>query len=205
MNQTGLWDTSAGRARETTLREARDFLVAGMREGRRCQCCHRWAKLNVLGVTSGMTRSLMWLVRMSPKFADGWVHLPTQAPRDVLTTNSINKWKFWGMVEAKANEDTTKKNSGILRPCGDASDWILGPKLGARLLVRRYRFIFDDQEVTPNHLLQAIQAGGTLGLLGNPLTVPLAKLIELEPKAHEKIDVITALGTKFDYWEMMND
>lgn len=178
-----------------TLHEARDELVAGMRDGRRCPCCHRWAKLNVLGVTSGMTRSLMWLVRMSGRFPDGWVHLPTEAPRDVLTTNSINKWKFWGMVEAKPNEDTKKKNSGILRPCGNANEWVRAPKFGAKLTVRRYRFIFDDHEVTPlHHMMPA----------GNPLTVPLAKLIELESKAHEQIDVIEALGAKFDYWEMMN-
>jgi hypothetical protein len=98
-----------------------EFLRTLPAGGAVCPCCLRFAKVYRYKITSGMARCLIWLVGQGPKYADvgGWVHLPEKAPRHVLTSNSIGKLKYWGLVEAKFNEDSRKKESGIWRPTQD--------------------------------------------------------------------------------------
>ncbi len=75
-------------------------------DGTICPCCDRFGKVYVRKFNAGMARTLIWLYRHR-----GYTHLPTTAPRSVLSDNQVGKLQFWGMAEAKPNDDDPAKRA----------------------------------------------------------------------------------------------
>lgn len=100
------------------LAEARRRMAALFDEGTYCPCCQRWIKRYKRKFNSGMARSLIWLVRNWSKYADedGFVNVPSCAPRDVVRSREFDKLRWFGCCEVKPNEDVRKRCSGLWKP-----------------------------------------------------------------------------------------
>jgi hypothetical protein len=61
-----------------------------------------------------MAQSLMWLCQ-AIKDEDGWVDVPTNAPRWLVRSNQLATLRWWGLVERKGNDNPKNKNSGMWR------------------------------------------------------------------------------------------
>lgn len=100
-----------------SLGVARALVFSKLAKGSHCPCCGQFAKSYTRRINSGMARALIWLVRTWREgAADGWVHVPTRGPRHVLANRELARFLFWELVEARFNDDKTKKDSGYWRP-----------------------------------------------------------------------------------------
>jgi len=88
---------------------------AGLDDGTICPCCDKYVRRYRRKLNASMARSLIWLVRESERSPDGWVDVPSRAPRWLVRTNQLATVRLWGFIErAKTNEDV--KHSGQWRP-----------------------------------------------------------------------------------------
>ncbi len=90
-----------------TLQAARAdyFEAAESTEGGTCPCCDRHGKVNANYLRSGITRGAIWLYNWHcDESFSRFCHLPTQAPRYVLTSNNMGKLRHWGVVEREVVE-----------------------------------------------------------------------------------------------------
>ncbi len=88
-----------------TLTAARArFFEEARGKGATCPCCDRWGKINPYHLNSGMARCLIWLYHWNRKNPRQYCHLPTQADRTVLTSNSTGKLAHWGFTEVDPNK-----------------------------------------------------------------------------------------------------
>lgn len=97
-----------------TLEEAKALVERGKwdKEGVRCPCCDRYAKVYRRSLNSTMARFLIWLVRnygTDPRWYD-IKEYPHARGGDHA------KLVYWGMVEQHSNDDPTKSHSGHWRP-----------------------------------------------------------------------------------------
>lgn len=99
------------------LADARALVFRSLADGIHCPCCDQFCKSYTRRINSGMARALIWLVREWRKQeSTGWIHIPTRGTRHVLANRELARFAFWGMVEARFNDDKTKKDSGYWRP-----------------------------------------------------------------------------------------
>jgi hypothetical protein len=103
---------------------AQFFHDAAKPKGTYCPCCDKFGKVYVRPFNSGMARTLVWLYQN----ARGFVHLPSTAPKSILTDNQVGKLAFWYMAENEVNEDTKKKRSGVWRITSVGIDFVEGNK-----------------------------------------------------------------------------
>lgn len=107
-----------------SLAEAKAEFYASAREpaGTICPCCDRFGKIYAVKLNAGMANTLLWLYQNQ-----GFQHLPTAAPRHVISTNSVGKLAAWGMAEAQPNDDDpSKKHLGIWRITAAGIDFVEG-------------------------------------------------------------------------------
>ncbi len=127
-----------------SLSEARNrYFIAAEAQGGVCPCCDRWGKYNSYTLNSGMARSMIWLFQWHMK--NGiliYCHLPTQADRTVLTSNSIGKLRHWGLVEREPSDDPAKPKSGSYRLTAHGIEFVYG-----RIDATRKIFIYNDRLV----------------------------------------------------------
>lgn len=100
---------------DTSLSEARDnfFVKAKTSGGGKCPCCDRFGKVYVRRFNAGMALNLIYLYQNT---RDGFVHVPSTAPRYILKDNQVGKLTFWNMATAQRHEDDpTKRVSGYWR------------------------------------------------------------------------------------------
>jgi hypothetical protein len=98
------------------LKQARAFVEQNKEKGVTCPCCDQYARTYKRKINATMIRSLIWIIRRSQETDEGWVDVPRDAPKWVTRTNQHTTLKWWGMLERKSNDDSTKKHSGIWRP-----------------------------------------------------------------------------------------
>lgn len=94
-------DTTLDDARATFLEEIQNA------QGTTCPVCGRFGKMYVRPFNRGMARTLIWLYLHA---RTDYAHMPTTAPRSILTDNQVGKLAFWGMAKAKPNVDDPGKN-----------------------------------------------------------------------------------------------
>lgn len=82
--------------------------------GGNCPCCDRWGRIYRRGINETMARSLIWLC--SAPAEDGWVNVPTQAPRWLIRSNQLPTLRWWDLVQRASSTDVDKKHSGMWRP-----------------------------------------------------------------------------------------
>ena len=134
------------------LDEARKQVEEGMAKGITCPCCGQLCKLYKRKLNAGMAKALLWLVRWHIKNGWGaWVHVNNSCDRATLkTAGDVAKLRYWHFIEAKANEDTKKRTSGIWKMTQKGRDFVLG-KITAPGHVRVYNqqvMGFSDVQIT---------------------------------------------------------
>lgn len=102
-----------------TLEEARKDLWTRIDGGSICPCCDKYARRYRRPFNSAMAKSLCWLVReyMENVGIDGWVHVPSQAPKWLTRTNQLPTVRWWALAEReKDTPESGGKHSGCWRP-----------------------------------------------------------------------------------------
>jgi hypothetical protein len=100
-----------------SLEEAKQALKASLDDGLRCPCCDKYARRYRRAFNSTMARSLCWLSHASGLVADGWVHVPSTAPRWLIRSNQLATVRWWGLVERSEEEPEPRlKHHGMWRP-----------------------------------------------------------------------------------------
>lgn len=80
-----------------------------------CPVCSHVVDYMKRSLNSGQAHSLIWLVKASGPDLE-WMEPAKVAPRHVIGNREWDKLRLRGLVEAKMNEDKTKRDSGIWRP-----------------------------------------------------------------------------------------
>jgi hypothetical protein len=94
--------------------------------GGHCPCCGKWGKISPFPMTEIMALGLLWLSRATPD-DDGWIDVPTQAPRWMLRGKTYTTMHRWGLIEkADRHEDKTKKSDGLWRITAKGLHFIFG-------------------------------------------------------------------------------
>ena len=104
---------------QQTLESARDELRGKLEQGSTCPCCGQFAKLYRRKIHASMAMSLIALYRLS---TDGreWIDILDVADmvhqlKTVNATADFAKLAYWGMIEAKTNDDESRRTSGMWR------------------------------------------------------------------------------------------
>jgi hypothetical protein len=78
-----------------------------------CPVCDRFGIVYRIGLNATMAKSLIWLSKA--KSPDGWIDVPTTAPKFVLRSNQLPTTKHWGLVERRPNDNPKIRHSGMWR------------------------------------------------------------------------------------------
>jgi len=124
-----------------TLIDAQKKFIAGIRDGVKCPCCGRYAKVNKILITKTMVLALKWINEEGEKV--GWVHVQETGPDWIKRSNSHAKLIHWGLLERKESDDG-KKHSGIYRATLKGKDF-----LNDSLRVRKYMLIYNHKLLSP--------------------------------------------------------
>lgn len=117
-----------------TLAVAREYFEANLGLGSRCPCCDRWGKAYSRPLNSTMVEALMWMVQVSEP--GEYIDTANTADRKFVRSNQFSTLKFWGFVEAKANEKG-QQASGIWRATPRGRRFVAN-KARARLRIVTY-------------------------------------------------------------------
>lgn len=109
-----------------------------------CPCCQRRARTNKMRVHSTLAAMLMKLAKVSNGIAGdlkSWVHVEAFRLDYASTGNDFCICKHWGIVEARAADETEDKNSsGYYRLTDLGVDYVLG-----KASIPKYAFVFDNR------------------------------------------------------------
>ncbi len=83
------------------LRDVWQSMIKG--GGGHCPVCDKWGKVSAISMTGTCVRSLIWLRNEHIKTGQGWIHVPSTAPRYVMRSYSISSLKHWGLVQQRAD------------------------------------------------------------------------------------------------------
>ena len=98
------------------LDDARADVAAGLTDGVDCPCCGQFAKLYRRHLNAPMAVVLIWLVR-AYRADPRWYHIKEfPEVQNRKAGGDFAKLIHWGVVEQQANEDDTKRTSGMWRP-----------------------------------------------------------------------------------------
>lgn len=118
---------------DTTLLEARAWLLRQLDNGARCPCCSQLAKIYRRKINSGMARSLIAMYRADPDL--GWMHVPTVIGRQ---SAEEGKLAYWGLVEETTEPRADGGRAGWWRLTESGQAFVLG-----RSRVPKYARIYD--------------------------------------------------------------
>jgi hypothetical protein len=82
--------------------------------GGNCPCCDRWGRIYPRTINETMARSLIWLCEAPTE--NGWVNIPTHAPRWLVRSNQLPTLRYWDLVERAGSKSVDKKYPGLWRP-----------------------------------------------------------------------------------------
>lgn len=115
----------------TDLNEATAVLRGNWRDsieskGDYCPVCDRWGKVNMVGLSGIMVKTMHWIYRVGQ---GDWVDVPSVAPRTIMRSYAFTKLKHWNLVEQKYVPPPTKeeREAGVLRDTKTSGLWRLTP------------------------------------------------------------------------------
>jgi hypothetical protein len=82
-------------------------------DGGHCPVCDRWGRIYARGINKTMAHSLIWL--LFAEHEDGWVDVPSKAPKWLIRSNQLSTLRWWDLVERCPNDDPKNKHSGMWR------------------------------------------------------------------------------------------
>lgn len=95
---------------DSTIEEAKDFLKENWLKGESCPCCNQFVKLYKLKISGQAVRDLLRLCVITNGEVGEYRHINDFGN---LASRSLSKLAHWGLVTDEANEDTTKRTSGM--------------------------------------------------------------------------------------------
>ena len=129
---------------EMSLAEAKAWLrPKALKGGARCPCCDQWTQIYKTPIHSGMGKVLALICSAYTRGLldrEDYLHVEHYTAELKIPIRGYHgKLRFWNLVEAKANENPKKKDSGYWRPTPLAFDFVAG-----RVSVPRYAFLFNN-------------------------------------------------------------
>lgn len=124
-------------------------------DGAHCPVCDRWGRIYARGINKTMARSLMWLCQ-AIKDKDGWVDVPSNAPRWLVRSNQLATLRWWSLVERRGNDDPKNKHSGMWRATKLGVDFVHGLK---KIPEKVYTYNGEVETVSQNlvHISECFQ------------------------------------------------
>jgi len=123
-----------------TLAVARDGVEEDLEEGSYCPCCGQFCKLYRRTINAAMARALINLVRIweaNPR----WINIhEMKLVQGRRAGGDFAKLRWWGLIEAKENEDESKKDSGMWRPTEAGREFVY-----LQLTVPKYVLVYNNQ------------------------------------------------------------
>jgi hypothetical protein len=96
-----------------TIKEAKDFLRENWEAGTDCPCCNRYVKLYKYSFNSAMSRLMIFMYKLHQEGMKE-VHIENEmAKRGIRSVQVQSKLVHWGLIEAVANDDSSKRTSGV--------------------------------------------------------------------------------------------
>lgn len=114
----------------------KNYLKVLQGEGGDCPCCDRHGKYNGYRITKTDAKALVWIFANGDKH--GWVHMPTQAPREFMRAKSFTNLRYWGLIECHPNDSKDVKGSGLWRVTNKAIKYMAG-----EMQLPKKAFVFD--------------------------------------------------------------
>lgn len=114
----------------------KDYLKVLEGEGGDCPCCKRHGKYNGYSITKTDAKALVWIFVNGNK--DGWVHMPTQAPREFMRAKSFTNLRYWALIENYPNDNKDVKGSGFWRVTNKGIKYMRG-----EMQLPKKAFVFD--------------------------------------------------------------
>lgn len=118
---------------------ARRAVMDRLDEGTVCPCCDKFCKRYKRKFNSAMAWGLIWLVKHSGATRE-WVHLPSSAPRFVISTNQMGTAAKWGLLESMEEDSENKKCSGYWRPTKLGEDFVY-----RRVSIPRFIYLYNNE------------------------------------------------------------
>lgn len=131
------------------LAEARAWLQTHLDNGVDCPCCDQHAQRYYRRVNSGMARWLIALTHLSPPGSRCWTstrNVIVYAAKHPSFGSSIGSGEapsllpFWGLIEARPNDDPDKKHSGFWRPTELGYRFVMGEHR-----IKRIAVVYNNQ------------------------------------------------------------
>ena len=123
--------------KEQVLEELKaEYLKVLQGGGGDCPCCNRHGKYNGYSITKTDAKALVWIFVNGDKH--GWVHMPTQAPREFMRAKSFTNLRYWGLIECHPNDNKEIKGSGLWRVTNKAIKYMKG-----EMQLPKKAFVFD--------------------------------------------------------------
>lgn len=121
-----------------TLSQARIDLRAKLKDGTHCPCCGKYCRTYRRTLNKAQARALLWMARVAGP--DGWVYMPSMAPKWITKANQHSTMKHWRLVDTRPTDDPERKGSGWWRVTALGHAWLSGS-----LKVPRQVFEYNDQ------------------------------------------------------------
>lgn len=105
--------------------------------GGKCPCCDRWGRVNKKALNKTMVRGVYWMAQQRGD-AEGWIHMPSTAPKWMLQSNQYSALRGWGFIERRPHRgETDTKYEGYWRVTALGHDFADG-KASVRKSVLHY-------------------------------------------------------------------
>jgi len=123
-----------------TLEEAKQYLRDNYEKGTECLCCKQRVQLYKRKLNAGMCYGLIALYRISN--GNDFIHIPTEfTKRKINNSNTeLSKLAYWGLIEEKKNEDSSKRTSGYWRITQRGIDFV-----NKKILLPRHALIYNGK------------------------------------------------------------
>jgi len=122
-----------------TLREAKAFLKEYWKDGVACPCCGQHVQLYNYKLFATSAHALIVL----SKLGDEYHHISkyAEAGEGRIRAPHFAELRFWGMIEKKPNNDSTKKASGFWRITDKGREFVAGEiEVPSRILIFNNKF-----------------------------------------------------------------
>jgi len=115
-------------------------------DGGYCPVCDRWGRIYARNINKTMAHSLMWLCQAG-KDENGWVDVPTNAPRWLVRSNQLATLRWWELVVRRGNDDPKNKHSGMWKATKLGVDFVHGVQ---KIPEKVYTYKGDVEVVSQN-------------------------------------------------------
>jgi hypothetical protein len=117
VDDVGVIETSDEQSGIVTLKEAREYVNIGRKQGVFCPCCRQYAKIYNRKLNKDMALALVYMFLEYFKTANEWVHVEELfIKRNQKCSHDWALLRFWGLIEENQEPpDPDKRTNGLWR------------------------------------------------------------------------------------------